>query len=95
MHHSKRLAMLLAVSLFMGSIVGTSAMAAETVEEVTNTVSEKDISSVISEDESTAEETAAAETSAAETSTAAETSAAGEDWLNGLLRLLRSLLGSF
>ena len=61
MHHSKRLAILLAVSLFMGSIVGTSAMAAETVEEVTNTVSEKDISSVISEDESAAEETAAAE----------------------------------
>ena len=38
-----------------------------------------------------APETAAAETSTAETSTAAETSAAGEDWLNGLLRLLHSL----
>ena len=41
--------------------------------------------------ETAAPETAAAETSAAETSTAAETSAAGEDWLNGLLRLLHSL----
>ena len=41
--------------------------------------------------ETAAAETAAAETSAAETSTAAETSAAGEDWLNGLLRLLHSL----
>ena len=33
MHRSKRLAILLAVSLFMGSTVGTSAMAAETAEE--------------------------------------------------------------
>ena len=42
--------------------------------------------------ETSAPETAAAETSAAaETNTAAETSAAGEDWLNGLLRLLHSL----
>lgn len=41
--------------------------------------------------ETAAPETAAAETSTAETSTAAETSAAGEDWLNGLLRLLHSL----
>ena len=38
-----------------------------------------------------APETAAGETNTAETSTAAETSAAGEDWLNGLLRLLHSL----
>ncbi len=41
--------------------------------------------------ETAAPETAAAETSTAETNTAAETSAAGEDWLNGLLRLLHSL----
>lgn len=41
--------------------------------------------------ETAAPETAAGETSTAETSTAAETSAAGEDWLNGLLRLLHSL----
>ena len=61
MHHSKRLAILLAVSLFMGSTVGTSAMAAETVEEMASAVNEKDISSIISEDESAAEETAVAE----------------------------------
>ena len=41
--------------------------------------------------ETAAPETAAGETNTAETSTAAETSAAGEDWLNGLLRLLHSL----
>ena len=44
MHRSKRLAILLAVSLFMGSTVGTSAMAAETAEEVTSVATEEDAS---------------------------------------------------
>ena len=53
MHRSKRLAILLAVSLFMGSTVGTSAMAAETAEEATSVVTEEDASSeVIEEDTS-------------------------------------------
>ena len=47
MHHSKRLAILIAVSLFMGSTVGTSAMAAETVEAMASAVNEKDLSSII------------------------------------------------
>ena len=51
MHRSKRLAILLALSLFMGSTVGTSAMAAETAEEVTNVVSEEDTSSEVSEED--------------------------------------------
>ena len=51
MHRSKRLAILLALSLFMGSTVGTSAMAAETVEEVTSAVSEEAASSGVSEED--------------------------------------------
>ena len=63
MHHSKWLALLLAVSLFMGSTVGTSAMAAETVEEAASAVSEEDTSPAISENESAVKETAIVEES--------------------------------
>ena len=55
MHRSKRLAILLAVSLFMGSTVGTSAMAAETAEEVTSVATEEDASSEAGEEDTSSQ----------------------------------------
>ena len=51
MHHSKWLALLLAVSLFMGSTVGTSAMAAQTLEDMASGAHDKDIKYVLTQDQ--------------------------------------------